>query len=62
MFHGIFSTVPHQRTGFLSQESDFHKFFEMPQSVFSWCFRSVSKYFLALFDIWVENRIFEPRT
>ena len=34
----------------------------MPQSVFSWCFLSVSKYFLALFDIWAENRIFEPRT
>ena len=34
----------------------------MPQSVFSWCFRSVSKYFLALFDIWAKNRIFEPRT
>ena len=36
----------------------------MPQSVFSWCFLSVSKYFLALFDIWAEpdfwteNRIF----
>ena len=34
----------------------------MPQSVFSWCFLSVSKYILALFDIWAENRIFEPRT
>ena len=30
----------------------------MPQSVFSLCFLSVSKYFLALFDIWAENRIF----
>ena len=34
----------------------------MAQSVFSWSFLSVSKYFLALFDIWAKNRIFEPRT
>ena len=33
------------RTGFFSQESDFQKFLKMPQSVFSWCFLSVSKYF-----------------
>ena len=26
----------------------------MHQSVFSWCFLSVSKYFLALFEIWAE--------
>ena len=26
--------------------------------MFSWCFLSVSRYFLALFDIWAENRIF----
>ena len=30
---------------FFSQESDFQKFLKMPQSVFSWCFLSVSKYF-----------------
>ena len=29
----------------------------MPQSMFSWCFLSASKYFFALFDIWAENRI-----
>ena len=33
------------RTGFFSQESDFQKILKMPQSVFSWCFLNVSKYF-----------------
>ena len=86
-----------------SREPDFQKFLKKPQNMFSWCFRSVSRYFsivrnlcwephfwaenwnfknfsktlktcfvgvfsvfqcifLALFDIWAENRIFEPRT
>ena len=64
MFHGIFSIIRH-----LSREPDFSannrilkKFLKMPQSVFSWCFLGVSKKFLALFDIWAENQIFEPRT
>ena len=29
--------------------------------MFSWCFLNF-KVFLALFDIWAENRMFEPRT
>ena len=49
------------RTGFLSRESDFQKFLKKPQNMFSWCFPSF-KVFLALFDIWAENRMFEPRT
>ena len=61
VFHGVFSIIRHlsREPDFFSQESDFQKFLKMPQSVFSWCFLSVSKYFLALFDIWVENRIFK---
>ena len=30
--------------------------------MFCWCFLGVLRCFLALFNIWAENRIFEPRT
>ena len=62
-FHNIFSIIRH-----LSREPDFSaknrilkKILKMPQSVISWCFLSFMV-FLALFDIWAENRMFEPRT
>ena len=48
-------------TGFLSREPDFQKILIKPQNMFSWCLLSF-KVFLALFDIWAENRMFEPRT
>ena len=62
-FHGMFSIVRH-----LSREPDFSaknrilkKFLKCLKAclvgVF-WVFQSI----LALFDIWAENRIFEPRT
>ena len=50
---------------FFSQESDFQKFLKMPQSVFSWCILSVSKYFSIVRNLcwepqfWAENRIFK---
>ena len=64
VFQGIFShcSTSEPRTGFLSREPDFQKILKKPQNMFSWCFLIVSYFFLALFDIWAENRIFEPRT
>ena len=59
IFFSIVRSEP--RTGFLSREPDFQEILEKPQNMFSWCFLGVS-FFLALFDIWAENRIFEPRT
>ena len=56
VFQSIFSIVRH-----LGREPDFQKNLKKPQNMFSWCFLSF-KVFLALFDIWAENRIFEPRT
>ena len=48
------------RTGFLSREPDFQKILKKPQNMFSWCFLNF-KVFLALFDIWAKNRMFEPK-
>ena len=56
VFQSIFSIVRH-----LGREPDFQKILKKPQNMFSWCFLSF-KVFLALFDIWAENRMFEPRT
>ena len=39
----------------------FKKKIKTPLNMFSWCFLSY-KVFLALFDIWADNRMFEPRT
>ena len=63
VFHGILALfdIYEQRTGFLSREPDFQKILKKPQNMFSWCFLSVSCYFLALFDTWAEIRIFQPR-
>ena len=64
VFQGIFlhCSTSEPRTGFLSRQPDFQKILKKHQSMFSWCFLIVSCFFLALFDIWAENRIFEPRT
>ena len=63
VFHGILALFDIWAENRIFQPwIGFSKIVKMPQSVFSWCFLSVSKYFLALFDIWAENRIFEPRT
>ena len=63
VFQSIFSIVRHlgREPDFWSREPDFQKILKKPQSMFSWCFLSF-KVFLALFDIWAENRMFEPRT
>ena len=73
VFHGILALfdiwaenrIFQPRTGFFSQESDFQKFLKMPQSVFSWCFLSVSRFFSIVRNLcwephcWAENRIFK---
>ena len=56
------SSKSEPRTTFLSREPDFQEFLKKPQNMFNWCFLSVLWFFLALFDIWAEKRIFEPRT
>ena len=56
VFQSIFSIVRH-----LGREPDFQKILKKPQNMFSWCFLNF-KVFLALFDIWAEKRMFEPRT
>ena len=67
MFSGCFK-VFFSIVRYLSREPDFwaenqifKKNLKKPQNMFSWCFLSVSC-FLASFDNWAENRIFEPRT
>ena len=50
------------RTTFLSREPDFQEFLKKPQTYFVGVFWVFQCIFLALFDIWAENRIFEPRT
>ena len=62
VFHGIFSIIRRlsREPDFSAKKSDFQKFLKMPQSVVCvlWVFQRI----LALFDIWAENRNFEPRT
>ena len=64
MFQGIFSIARH-----LSREPDFwaeNQIFKNFSKSLKTCLVSVfwvfQGFFLALFDIWAENRIFEPRT
>ena len=63
VFQSIFSIVRHlgREPDFWAENRIFKKILKKPQNIFSWCFLSF-KVFLALFDIWAENRMFEPRT
>ena len=60
VYQSIFSIVRHlgREPDFWAENRIFKKFLKKPQSMFSWRFLSVSRYFLALFDIWAENQIF----
>ena len=46
---------------FLAENRILKKILKKPQNMFSWCFLSF-KVFLAMFGIWAENRMFEPKT
>ena len=63
VFQSMFSIVRHlgRETDFSAENRIFKKIVKKPLNMFSWCFLSF-KVFLALFDIWAENRMFEPRT
>ena len=61
VFSGCCSTSE-PRTGFLSRELDFQEIFKKPHVCLVGVFWVFHGFFLALFDIWAENRIFEPRT
>ena len=58
----FFSIVRHlsREPDFWAENKDFQEILEKPQNMFSCGF--LGGVFLALFDIWAENRIFEPRT
>ena len=62
-FHGIFSIIRHLslEPDFSAKNRIFKKFLKCLKACLVavvWVFQSI----LALFDIWAENRIFEPRT
>ena len=66
VFHGILALFDIWAENRIFQPRiGFSKKIKMPQSVFSWCFLSVSKYFSIVRhlgwepDFWVENRIFK---
>ena len=63
VLQSIFSIVRHlgREPDFWAENRIFKKKIKKPQNMFSWCFLSF-KVFLALFDIWADNRMFEPRT
>ena len=61
VFQGIFSIARHlsREPDFSAENQIFKSFLKKPQNIFSWCFFSVLwLFFLALFDIWAEKRIF----
>ena len=64
VFQSIFRIVRHlgREPEFWAETPIFKNFLKSLKNMFSWCFLGVSCFFLALFDIWAENRIFEPRT
>ena len=65
VFQGIFFRIVRhlsREPDFWAENQIFKKFLKKPQNMFTWCFLIVSCFFLALFDIWAENRIFELRT
>ena len=63
VFQSIFSIVRHlgREPDFWAENRIFQNSWKKPHNMFSWCFLSF-KVFLALFDIWALNRVFEPRT
>ena len=63
VFQSIFSIVRHlgREPDFLAENRIFKKFLKSLKTCLFRCFLSF-KVFLVLFDIWAENRMFEPRT
>ena len=63
VFQSIFSIVRHlgREPDFWAENRIFKKFLKSLKACLVGIFW-VSRYFLALFDIWAENRMFEPRT
>ena len=64
VFQGIFShcSTSEPRTGFLSREPDFQRILKSLKTYLVGVFWLFHGFFLAVFDIWAEDRIFEPRT
>ena len=63
VFQSIFSIVRHlgREPDFWGKNRIFKKFLKSLKTCLVGVFW-ISRYFLALFDIWAENRMFEPRT